>query len=276
VSVGTGTNQGANANLKADEMNLLYNLTSIPAALLSSATFEQDVLCRAFGECLAGEMLDVELGDLTNVKGPTDQKLFTYVRYNVELSGAGLNKLGLTSINPENVLRSDSVEHLDDLQMIGKAVGKAQVLEEHFVEFLDVKKPVDVALVQPVAEVKTPSLQLSIEQGEEFMGVERSASAGGSGGSEGTEAGLDWWRWWVFIKGAPEQLDDIESVTYMLHPTFPNPVRKVADRASNFRLENVGWGGFRINAKVTLKNGSVIPLSHELVLHYPDGTVTLR
>jgi len=276
VSVGTGTNSGANANLKADEMNLLYNVTSIPSALLASATYEQDMLCRVFGNCLAGDILDFELGDLTNVKGPTEQKLFTYVRYNVELSGAGLSKLGLTSIKPENVQRSDSVEHLDDLQVIGKAVARAQVREEHFAQFLDVKKAVDVAAVQRVAEVKTPSPQLTIEQGEEFRGnrVDTSASAG-LGGAGGTEAGIDWWRWWVFIKGTPEELDKIEHVTYMLHPTFHNPVRKVTDRGSNFRLENVGWGGFRINAKVALKDGSVIPLSHELVLHYPDGTETL-
>jgi patatin-like phospholipase/acyl hydrolase len=276
VSVGTGTNPGANANLKADEMNLLYNLTSIPSALLASATYEQDMLCRVFGNCLAGEILDFELGDLTNVKGPTEQKLFTYVRYNVELSGAGLSKLGLNSIKPENVQPSDSVEHLDDLQMIGKAAARAQVKEEHFAQFLDVKQAVNVA-VQPIPDVK-PTPQLSIEQGEEFLGdrTEMSASTGGSGGTGGTITGIDWWRWWVFIKGAPEELDNIEHVTYMLHPTFHNPVRKVTDRSSNFRLENVGWGGFRINAKVTRKDGTVIPLSHELMLHYPDGTETLR
>jgi hypothetical protein len=192
----------------------------------------------------------------------------------VELSGAGLSKLGLNSIKPENVQRSDSVEHLDDLQVIGKAVGKEQVKVEHFAQFLDVEQPVRMG-VQPVAEVKTTP-QLSIEQGEEFLGdnTDMAASAGGSGGAEGAMTGIDWWRWWVFIKGTPEELDKIEHVTYMLHPTFHNPVRKVTDRSSNFRLQSVGWGGFRINAKVTLKDGTVIPLSHELMLHYPDGTET--
>jgi patatin-like phospholipase/acyl hydrolase len=265
VSVGTGTNPGANANLKADEMNLLYNATAIPSALLASAAFEQDMLCRVFGNCLAGDMLDMELGDLMNVKGPTEQKLFTYLRYNVELSGAGLSKLGLNSIKPENVQRSDSVEHLDDLQVIGKAVAKAHVKEEHFAQFLDMKKPVEV--VRRLADVKTTP-QLSIEQGEEFLG-DRLDTA------DGIE-GIDWWRWWIFITGSPEELDNIEHVTYLLHPTFQNPVRKVTDRSSNFRLESVGWGGFRINAKVMLKDGAVIPLSHELMLHYPDGTATLK
>ena len=275
VSVGTGISQGANANLKADEMSLLNNLTSIPA-LLSSATFEQDVLCRVFGNCLAGETLDSELGDLTNVKGPTEQKLFTYVRYNMELSGAGLSKLGLTSIKPENLQPSDSVEHLDELQVIGKAAARAQVKEEHFAQFLDVNQNVNEAM-RSIADVKTTP-QLSIDQGEEFLGdrTDTSASTGGSSGTGDATTGIDWWRWWVFIKGAPEELDKIEHVTYMLHPTFHNPVRKVTDRSSNFRLESVGWGGFRINAKVTLKDGTVISLSHELTLHYPDGTATLE
>jgi len=267
VSIGTGTNSGANANLKADEMNLLYNMTAIPSALLASATYEQDMLCRVFGNCLAGDMLDMELGDLTNAKGPTEQKLFTYVRYNVELSGAGLSKLGLTSIKPENVQRADSTEHLDDLQVIGKAVAKAHVKEEHFAQFLEVKKAVNFEAVQRIAEVKTTP-RLSLEQGEEFLG-DRSDAAGGT-------EGIDWWRWWVFVTGAPEELDNIDHVTYVLHPTFQNPVRKVTDRSSNFRLESVGWGGFRINAKVALKDGTVIPLSHDLNLHYPDGTVTLK
>ena len=33
VSIGTGTSVGANANLSPEEMNLLYNAASIPAAL---------------------------------------------------------------------------------------------------------------------------------------------------------------------------------------------------------------------------------------------------
>ena len=53
VSVGTGTSPGASASLTPDEMHLLFNATSVPAALMFAALNEQDLLCRVFGDCLA-------------------------------------------------------------------------------------------------------------------------------------------------------------------------------------------------------------------------------
>ena len=52
--------------------------------------------------------------------------------------------------------------------------------------------------------------------------------------------GDQWWRWSLWIEGMPDDLDRIESVTYILHPTFPEPIRIVTDRASNFSF-GVGW-----------------------------------
>ena len=45
-------------------MNLLYNAKSIPAALMSAALNEQDLLCRVFGRCRHGATIDREVGDL--------------------------------------------------------------------------------------------------------------------------------------------------------------------------------------------------------------------
>lgn len=85
----------------------------------------------------------------------------------------------------------------------------------------------------------------------------------------------DWWNWSIWIEGSPSELDQIDHVIYKLHPTFPEPVRVTRDRSSNFRLESAGWGEFTILAKVVLKSGEEIRLSHELALHYPDGKRTL-
>src|SRR5215510_14418939 len=41
VSVGTGTSPDANANLQPGEMNLLYNASSLPSALMFAALNEQ-------------------------------------------------------------------------------------------------------------------------------------------------------------------------------------------------------------------------------------------
>lgn len=136
VSIGTGTSPQANADLEPGEMNLLYNATSIPSALMSAALNEQDLLCRVFGRCLAGDALDREVGDLKNAKGPVGpNKLFTYVRYNAELTPEGMKRLALSGINPEHVQQLDSVEHIPELQQVGQAVAKSVKLE-HFARFI--------------------------------------------------------------------------------------------------------------------------------------------
>lgn len=136
VSVGTGTSPQANAELAPDDMNLLYNAGSIPSALMSAALNEQDLLCRVFGRCLAGDALDREIGDLKMVKGPLGaNKLFTYVRYNAELTPQGLAKLGLAHIKPEHVQQLDSVKFIGELQQVGGALAK-QVERSHFAKFV--------------------------------------------------------------------------------------------------------------------------------------------
>jgi transcription initiation factor IIF auxiliary subunit len=86
--------------------------------------------------------------------------------------------------------------------------------------------------------------------------------------------GQDWWHWAVWVEGPDEALDRIDFVEWTLHPTFPNPVRKIGNRASKFRLDTGGWGGFKIVARVQLKDGQQEKLQYFLTLHYPDGTQT--
>jgi patatin-like phospholipase/acyl hydrolase len=136
VSIGTGTNPKANADLQVSEMNLLYHSASLPLALMFAALNEQDFLCRVFGKCLAGDPLDSEVGDLIGKKGPANPKLFTYLRYNAELTFKGLAELGLMDIQPEEVQKIDSVEHLEDLQRIGTAVAQQKVKIEDFAGFV--------------------------------------------------------------------------------------------------------------------------------------------
>src|SRR5918999_673795 len=135
VSVGTGTSPDANADLRPDEMNLLYNASSIPSALMFAALNEQDFICRVFGNCLAGDLLDREVWDMIGKKGPVQPKLFTYMRYNAELTRHGLDELGLTDIEPKNVQQLDSVEFVGDLRRVGSTVAERKVKAEHFAGF---------------------------------------------------------------------------------------------------------------------------------------------
>jgi len=136
VSIGTGTSPKPNGTLAADDMNLLFNATTLPSALMFAALNEQDFLCRVFGQCLAGDPLDRELGDMIGKSGPLERKLFTYVRYNAELTSEGLRGLGLDDVAPEAVQKMDSVAHKDDLKRVGAAVAKAKVKAAHFKNFL--------------------------------------------------------------------------------------------------------------------------------------------
>jgi len=96
---------------------------------------------------------------------------------------------------------------------------------------------------------------LSIEQDSSYLGNDR-------------------WAWSVHLNGESAELDDIDHVVYILHPTFHNPVREIRDRTTNFRMETKGWGTFTIYAQAIHRDGRETQLQHELALLYPDGTPT--
>ena len=135
ISVGTGASANANSNLSPEEMNLIYNAATIPSALMAAALHEQDFLCRIFGKCLAGDLLDSEVGTVIGQGVPNVPKLFTYARYNAELSREGLDALGLKHINPVHVQQMDSVDHIGEMQEVGRALGQQKVKSEHFAGF---------------------------------------------------------------------------------------------------------------------------------------------
>jgi uncharacterized protein len=135
VSIGTGTAPDANANLKPGQMNLLYNATHIPSALMAAAAVQQDFVCRTIGRCRHGAPLDREVGDLTGPGGEGaigPKKSFSYIRYNVDLTQPGLDALGLSRIKSADVLPMDSVKHLDDLAEIGRVAAARDVKASHF------------------------------------------------------------------------------------------------------------------------------------------------
>ena len=98
-------------------------------------------------------------------------------------------------------------------------------------------------------------MALSIQQSAEYLGHDR-------------------WGWSVWLEGAPEELRNVDHVEYILHPTFHNPVRRIDNRETKFRLETTGWGTFTIHAKAVHQDGRETSLQHDLLLLYPDGTPT--
>ena len=145
VSVGTGAAADANEDLTPGGMNLLYNASSIPSALMYAAANEQDLLCRVLGDTRCGGDLDREIGALKGrlepfpagrLPWPVQPKLFTYMRYNAELNTSGLTALGVPHITPAHVQQLDSVEYIPELREVGQAVARTQLRATDFAGFL--------------------------------------------------------------------------------------------------------------------------------------------
>src|SRR4029077_14951294 len=112
-----------------------YNAGTIPFALMAAALHEQDFLWRIFGKCQAGDLLDREIGTVIGQGIPNVPKLFTYARYNAELSREGLDALGLEHINPVHVQKMNSFDHTGEMQEVARAVAEQKVKAEHFAGF---------------------------------------------------------------------------------------------------------------------------------------------
>ncbi len=87
--------------------------------------------------------------------------------------------------------------------------------------------------------------------------------------------GKDWWAWEAFLDDSGSgELANVNYVEYVLHPTFPNPVRKVTNPKGGFVLKTSGWGFFLLKAFVHTKDGRKQKLTHLLELKQdpPEGT----
>lgn len=84
-------------------------------------------------------------------------------------------------------------------------------------------------------------------------------------------AGDGYWTWSVWIDGPDAELDQVQSVEWVLHPTFPKPTRRATQRQDKFRIEVSGWEAFEINAHVSTKDGREQHLKDQLRLDEPGG-----
>ncbi len=124
VSIGTGrVKTGRGSKL---EQNLLGQAMSVPAALISSAQWIQDLLCRQHGECRHGAPLDSELGDM--IRGNPDAA-FLYSRYDRTMDDADVVAAKLVS---KKGFTLDNIELMDFLREMGSDYAEKNVRLEHF------------------------------------------------------------------------------------------------------------------------------------------------
>jgi len=82
--------------------------------------------------------------------------------------------------------------------------------------------------------------------------------------STSTPVGADRYDWEIHLE-APST-EDISKVEYILHETFPDPVRVRSNPEDGFSLRSNGWGEFDVGVKVHFKDGSTERLRHPLKL----------
>ena len=129
VSVGTGRSRTGAGLLRGDQMNMLYNVGSIPKALMSSISVEQDVLCRTIGLCIAGEEIDSEIGDLKNPRpAELPTKKFTYMRYDHIWTP---EELDLAKHTSKRGFALDNLGSIPTLQEVGRRYAEEHVMAEH-------------------------------------------------------------------------------------------------------------------------------------------------
>jgi len=138
LSIGTGNNTLHLPELDAKDMHLFHHLSKLPGQLMNAAQYQQDMLCRVFGDCRVGYTLDSEIGNLQNesAQGSTPEKLFTYIRYNIDISEAGFQLAGIKQYNPNDIKHLDAVGKMDVLHEIGELYADHNVKIEHLKGFL--------------------------------------------------------------------------------------------------------------------------------------------
>jgi hypothetical protein len=81
------------------------------------------------------------------------------------------------------------------------------------------------------------------------------------------------WDWTIYLSGSDGALEEVECVTYKLHRSFADPVRKVCVRQGSdkaFPLQARGWGTFNVNLTVSFSDGSTFETNHYLAFEASD------
>jgi uncharacterized protein len=136
VSIGTGSAPKLLTRLAPLRRHIIYVASNTPAGLMFAASNHNDVVCRALAQTRFGARLDNELG--TMIDGGLDYKLFTYLRYNIDLDRKTLNRYSI-SAEPAALAKLDAVKHIDTLMDLGARFARANVRLDHFAGFGEIR-----------------------------------------------------------------------------------------------------------------------------------------
>ena len=128
VSVGTGFERTRLPDKTAEKIHLIDQLLFCVPAIIGATAVEQDLMCRIMGDCLYGETIDREIGDLNapSLFGPGEQK-FSYVRYDQTFN----SEWGSAVKGNRTDMRLDKIENMSMFQVIGREYAQTHVKREH-------------------------------------------------------------------------------------------------------------------------------------------------
>jgi len=137
VSVGTGAAAATHPKLSPGQVTLAFNARNLPPVFMNGASVSQDLLCRSLGRCRAGQQIDREFGTRLDATGVAGHSLFTYVRYNADLSDEALQAAGVKDPKRRRQVRKlDAVKEIPLLQELGRRAAADVDMDRHFAGFL--------------------------------------------------------------------------------------------------------------------------------------------
>jgi uncharacterized protein len=137
VSVGTGSAAAVHPNLLARTVHVGFQAKNLPSVFMNGASFGQDLICRSLGRTRVGDAIDLEFGARHDLTGVAGRNLFTYLRYNADLSAGALAAAGIgDEKRQERIRKLDAVDCLPELRELGRRVGAGIDLERDFAGFL--------------------------------------------------------------------------------------------------------------------------------------------
>jgi uncharacterized protein len=138
ISVGTGSSAAVHPGLRSRSVNVLFNAKNLPSVFMNGAAVGQDMLCRSFGRTRVGLPLDREFGDRLDAEiGSAGEPLFTYLRFDADLSDAALIAAGVGPRRRRSRIRAlDAVSAMDDLEALGAGVAATVDVERQLAGFL--------------------------------------------------------------------------------------------------------------------------------------------
>ena len=139
VSIGTGFWSDKIEPAKVLNRRLWNWATEIPGLFIEDVGWLNQLLLQAISDTPTPWEIDAEVGDLAGDL-LTPEPLLTYLRYDVELDGPGLDELNLGELarNLDSLRDMTRAENVDDLAEIGRRAAQAQIRSNHLPSAFDV------------------------------------------------------------------------------------------------------------------------------------------